>query len=298
MVRVADRLKVLGQPLRLRLVEQLQAGPSTPQELSDVLGLSQQNVSKHLLSLHRAGVVARRPDGTNVVYTLVDESAVTVLQITLDEVCRQLRELAHLAHGPRHAERSAVPPRADDQGVEVHAEQLEYPEVDADESVEGMSRMAAYPESPDDGVQKPRAGRSIDVFAPDFLRHAAAHRLRALAHPDRLRIVDVLSSGPAHVGEVAAHLGLSIGAVSRHLRVLNAARVVDRSQRGNYVLYVLADRDVQRLAAVAYRGAATQVRRVIALAPEAQSGNGPAPAPRRPFSREPRRREGRSLPPE
>jgi DNA-binding transcriptional ArsR family regulator len=54
LVRVAERLRVLGQPVRLRLIEALTAGPSTPQELSEVLGTSQQNVSKHLLVLYRA----------------------------------------------------------------------------------------------------------------------------------------------------------------------------------------------------------------------------------------------------
>jgi hypothetical protein len=37
------------------LVEQLAAGAATPQELADALGLSQQNVSKHLQILHRSG---------------------------------------------------------------------------------------------------------------------------------------------------------------------------------------------------------------------------------------------------
>ncbi len=97
MVRVADRLKVLGQPARLRLVEQLMERSSTPQELSDALGLSQQNVSKHLLSLHRAGIVSRRPDGTSVIYALTDETAVAVLRLTLESVTRQLRELSELA---------------------------------------------------------------------------------------------------------------------------------------------------------------------------------------------------------
>ena len=116
MVRVAERLKVLGQPVRLRLVEQLQTGPSTPQELSDLLGLSQQNVSKHLLSLHRAGIVSRRPEGANVIYTLVDETAVAVLQMTLESVRRQLRELSELAHAPR-AEPTRLTPRAGEQSV-------------------------------------------------------------------------------------------------------------------------------------------------------------------------------------
>ena len=100
LLRVADRLRVLGQPVRLRLVEQLAAGPSTPQELSDAIGISQQNVSKHLLVLYRAGVVSRRPHGPNVFYTLADESALAVLNETLESVKRQLRELSELANRP------------------------------------------------------------------------------------------------------------------------------------------------------------------------------------------------------
>lgn len=101
MVRVAERLRILGQPVRLRLVELLMDGSSTPQELSDQLGLSQQNVSKHLLSLHRAGVVSRTPDGANVFYALTDPSAVTILQLSVDAVSGHLRDLANLASGAR-----------------------------------------------------------------------------------------------------------------------------------------------------------------------------------------------------
>jgi len=100
MIRVAERLRILGQPVRLRLVELLTDGPATPQELSDALGLSQQNVSKHLLSLHRAGVVSRRPDGANVFYALADPSAVTILGLTVDSVSDHLRDLATLASDP------------------------------------------------------------------------------------------------------------------------------------------------------------------------------------------------------
>jgi DNA-binding transcriptional ArsR family regulator len=70
LVHVTDRLRDLGQVVRLRLVEQLRAGEATPQELADTLGLTQQNVSKHLQVLHRSGVVARRPDGANVFWRL------------------------------------------------------------------------------------------------------------------------------------------------------------------------------------------------------------------------------------
>jgi DNA-binding transcriptional ArsR family regulator len=100
LVRVAERLRVLGQPVRLRLIEQLTAGPSTPQELSEIIGTSQQNVSKHLLVLYRAGVVSRRPEGSNVYYSLADSSARAVLDEMLTSVKRQLRELSELATQP------------------------------------------------------------------------------------------------------------------------------------------------------------------------------------------------------
>ena len=99
-IRVADRLKVLGQPVRLRLIEQLTKGSSTPQEMSDSLGLSQQTVSKHLLNLRRAGIVSRQPEGANVIYALVDDTAVAVLRLTLASVTRQLGELSQLAWQP------------------------------------------------------------------------------------------------------------------------------------------------------------------------------------------------------
>jgi DNA-binding transcriptional ArsR family regulator len=96
-VRVAEYLRILGQPVRLRLIELLTDGAAIPRELSDALGLSQQNVSKHLLSLHRAGVVSRRPEGGNVFYALTDATAVTILRIAVEGVSGHLRDLAKLA---------------------------------------------------------------------------------------------------------------------------------------------------------------------------------------------------------
>lgn len=99
-MRVAEQLRVLGQVVRLRLVEQLISGPSTPQELADELGLTQQNVSKHLQVLYKAGLVTRRREGTSVLYALSDATAVTVLDQMVERVSAQLRELSRLAsHG-------------------------------------------------------------------------------------------------------------------------------------------------------------------------------------------------------
>lgn len=99
----------------------------------------------------------------------------------------------------------------------------------------------------------------------DFVRGAAADRLKALGHPERLRIVEALAGSSMNVTELAACVGLPHPTVSRHLRVLADAEVVRCSRRGNFVLYVLADRDVARLALVAYRGAGAQARRRLRI---------------------------------
>jgi DNA-binding transcriptional ArsR family regulator len=50
--------------------------------------------------------------------------------------------------------------------------------------------------------------------------------IEALGDPVRRRVVVVLSGGPRRAGELAAEIGMSAPAMSRHLRVLLAAQVI------------------------------------------------------------------------
>ena len=61
----------------------------------------------------------------------------------------------------------------------------------------------------------------------------------ALAEPSRLRIVDLLKAGPRSVNEIGARLKLAQPQVSKHLRVLRAARLVDVEPRAQQRLYGL-----------------------------------------------------------
>lgn len=54
----------------------------------------------------------------------------------------------------------------------------------------------------------------------------AAEIVRALAHPDRLRVAAALVAGEAGVAELSARLGMPRGRVARHLAPLVAARLV------------------------------------------------------------------------
>ncbi|MGD9721695.1 MAG: ArsR/SmtB family transcription factor [Pirellulales bacterium] len=68
---------------------------------------------------------------------------------------------------------------------------------------------------------------------------SCAERLKALADPDRLRIVNCLLLGPKNVSQVAKELNETIVKVSHHLRVLRHARVVETKKRGKFVIYSL-----------------------------------------------------------
>ncbi len=130
-------------------------------------------------------------------------------------------------------------------------------------------RRRSAPPGPNDRASNGPRPPAWGGLSGKVVRDTAAGRIRALGHVDRLRIVEVLSRGPANVGEIATRLGLSPTVTSRHLRELHAVQILDRAQEGNHVIYSLADRDAARLVAAAYSGAATQVRRLIALAGEA-----------------------------
>ncbi len=66
-----------------------------------------------------------------------------------------------------------------------------------------------------------------------------ASRLKALADPDRLRILNSLLRGSKNVTELADEIGATIVKVSHHLGVLRAAQVVQTQKQGKFVIYSL-----------------------------------------------------------
>lgn len=74
--------------------------------------------------------------------------------------------------------------------------------------------------------------------------------LKALAHPTRLRILQLLSEGELCVCELIPQLNLDQALVSRHLAVLRAANVVRAEKRGNMVFYRLANERFREIPAI------------------------------------------------
>jgi DNA-binding transcriptional ArsR family regulator len=97
--RVAERFRVLGEPMRIRLLEAMREGEMTVKQLQEATGASQQNVSQHLGVLLRAGIAGRRKQGNFSYYRITDPVMFTLC----DEVCgglrRQVEELDALLEG-------------------------------------------------------------------------------------------------------------------------------------------------------------------------------------------------------
>lgn len=98
-VRIAERFRVLAEPMRIRLLDHLRDGERSVQELTDALGTTQQNVSKHLGVLHGAGVVSRRRDGTRTLYSISDDSVFDLCETVCGGLRRQLADLDALLAG-------------------------------------------------------------------------------------------------------------------------------------------------------------------------------------------------------
>jgi DNA-binding transcriptional ArsR family regulator len=68
----------------------------------------------------------------------------------------------------------------------------------------------------------------------------AADVFHAIADPKRRQILDLLREGERPVGDLVPHLGVTMGAVSQHLRVLREAGLVVQRKDGRHRRYRVA----------------------------------------------------------
>lgn len=88
LAHVADYFRALSEPLRLRILNALREHACNVGELTELLDCSQANVSKHLATLTRLGLVERRAQGTAAFYRIADPR---VYQLC-DLVCGQMAD--------------------------------------------------------------------------------------------------------------------------------------------------------------------------------------------------------------
>ncbi len=99
---IAARFRVIGEPMRLRLLDRLRHGEASVGELAVALGACQQNISRHLNVLHAAGLVQRRKRGTSVLYAIGDQSVFELCETACGSLYETVAGLAALLEPTIH----------------------------------------------------------------------------------------------------------------------------------------------------------------------------------------------------
>jgi len=89
---IARRFLALSDPTRLRIIDLLRDREASVRELTEALGASQQNVSKHLATLHTEGFVSRRKQGTSTIYAISDSTVFELCERVCGGIEAQLAE--------------------------------------------------------------------------------------------------------------------------------------------------------------------------------------------------------------
>lgn len=88
-------------------------------------------------------------------------------------------------------------------------------------------------------ARHPAKGSTPALLPMDFLE-AAAECMKVMAHPVRLRIVDILMQGQFAVGDIAAMCDLPSHQASEHLRLMKGRGLLESTRHGRTVYYSIA----------------------------------------------------------
>ncbi|WP_332777517.1 ArsR/SmtB family transcription factor [Polaromonas sp.] len=88
----AELFAVLATPMRLRVLSALCEHEKSVNELLAEIDTTQPNLSQHLAVLYRSGVLAKRKEGTQVIYRVQSEKAVALCRSVCTQIAIELDE--------------------------------------------------------------------------------------------------------------------------------------------------------------------------------------------------------------
>ncbi len=93
---VAELFSLLSTPVRLKIISALCNGEKNVSELLDEIDTTQPNMSQHLSTLYRAGVLGKRRDSTQIYYRLQSERVATLCRAVCTQVAIEMDPAAAL----------------------------------------------------------------------------------------------------------------------------------------------------------------------------------------------------------
>lgn len=94
---IAQRMRIIGEPSRMRILLFLEQRDASVQEVADELMLPQQSASHHLTVLYRAGVLSRTAYGTSARFALADYTALRMIEQGRASLTGYAEELSQIA---------------------------------------------------------------------------------------------------------------------------------------------------------------------------------------------------------
>jgi DNA-binding transcriptional ArsR family regulator len=94
MHQLAEYFSVLGEPMRLRILNLLRDGEKCVQDLVAASETSQANVSKHLKVMMQAGILRRRTVGTSAYYSIEDDLIFELCGLVCDRLAGRVEQQA------------------------------------------------------------------------------------------------------------------------------------------------------------------------------------------------------------
>ena len=98
---VAELFSLLSTPIRLRIIGALCNGEKNVSQLLSEINTTQPNMSQHLSTLYRAGVLGKRRDSTQMYYRLQSERVATLCRAVCTQVAIELDSQADVAAAER-----------------------------------------------------------------------------------------------------------------------------------------------------------------------------------------------------
>ncbi len=88
----AELFGLMAAPMRLRILSALCDGERSVSQLLEKIDTTQPNLSQHLNVLYKSGVLSKRKEGTQVIYRVQSEKAVTLCRAVCTQIAIEVDE--------------------------------------------------------------------------------------------------------------------------------------------------------------------------------------------------------------
>jgi DNA-binding transcriptional ArsR family regulator len=97
----AELFTLLGTPMRLRILNALCEGEQSVTQMLEKIDTTQPNLSQHLAVMYRSGVLAKRKEGTQVIYRVQSEKALTLCRSVCSQIAIEMDDMPQIPASER-----------------------------------------------------------------------------------------------------------------------------------------------------------------------------------------------------